>query len=214
MAMTGALLGILLAGKIVPKGTILAPTAAPLFLVGARLAEVFTQVGYGPSVYFEGLLARQVGYAVRLNVSVLESATALVIFVCMLALPRWAAKRRIVLTDGKRCCAFLILYGITQIFMESLRKDRHLIWGFTKAQQIMAILMVFIALIVLARNAKEKYRAVLTTLCAVVPLVALEFALDRADVSILLLYSVYLIILVAYLCAVYRMFSRWLASET
>ena len=213
MAMTGALLGILLAGKFAPKGAVLAPTAAPLFLAGARLSEVFTQVGYGPSVYFEGLLARQVGYAVRLNVSVLESIAALVIFACMLMLPRWAAKRRLALTDGKRFSAFLMLYGITQIFMESLRKDRHLIWGFTKAQQIMAILIVLGVLLALSAGKAAKRRTFITTLCAVAPLVGLEFALDRADVSIWLLYSAYIIILAAYMTAAYRIFVRSLEHQ-
>lgn len=208
MAMTGALLGMLLAVKLAPQGARLMPAAAPLFVAGARLAEVFTQVGYGPSVYFEGFLAKQVGYAVRLNVSVLESAAALVIFACMLLLPRWAARRRLALDSRGRVCAFLILYGVTQIFMESLRKDRHMIWGFTKAQQIMAILMVFIALLVLAKNAAQKRRALITTLCAAAPLVALEFALDKVDISVWLLYAVYLLILAAYLRAAVRMFCQ------
>lgn len=213
MAMTGALAGILLAARFVPEGASLVPTAAPLFLAGARLSELFTQIGYGPSVYFEGILTRQVGYSVRLNVSLLESAIALLIFACMLMLPRWAARRKLVLSDAKRICAFLLLYGITQILMESLRKDRHLIWGFTKAQQILAILTVLCVLLILAKGKKNKRRALLTTLCAVIPLVGLEFALDRADVPILLLYGAYLIILIAYLCACYRMFCRFLAPN-
>lgn len=213
MAMTGALAGILLAVKLAPEGAAMAPTAAPLFVAGARLSEVFTQVGYGPSVYFEGLLSRQVGYAVRLNVSLLEAALALVIFICVLLLPRWTAKRKLKLSDGKRLCAFAILYGVSQIFMESLRKDRHMIWGFTKAQQILAILLVLGTLMILAKDGKAKRHALLITLCAAVPLVVLEFALDRADVSIWLLYGVYLLILAAYLWGACRMLRRSLAPD-
>lgn len=213
MAMTGALAGLLLAVKLAPEGAVLAPVAAPLFVAGARLSEMFTQMGYGPSVYFDGVLARQVGYAVRLNVSLVEAAVALVIFACMLLLPRFAARRHLALTDGRRICAFVLLYGITQILMESLRKDRHMIWGFTKAQQILAILMVLGTLLLLAKGAKEKRRVLLTTLCAAAPLVALEFALDRADVPILLLYAAYLIILIAYLRAVYLMYCQALARK-
>ncbi|MGN0776682.1 MAG: prolipoprotein diacylglyceryl transferase family protein [Candidatus Ventricola sp.] len=213
MAMTGALAGVLLAVKLVPEGAALVPAAVPLFVAGARLSEVFTQVGYGPSVYFEGPLSRQVGYAVRLNVSLLEAAAALVIFVCVLLLPRWAARRKLEMSDGKRLCAFLIFYGVSQIFMESLRKDRHMIWGFTKAQQIMAILLVFGALMVLAKGGKEKRHALVITLCAAAPLVVLEFALDRADVSIWLLYGAYLLILAAYLWGACRMLCRSMAPE-
>lgn len=213
MAMTGAVLGMLLACKLAPEGMAIAPAAAPLFIAGARFSEVFSQVGYGPSVYFEGFMARQVGYAVRLNVSVLEGAMALVIFTLVLLLPRWAKRRGLALTDGRRMCAFLILYGITQLLMESLRKDRHMIWGFTKAQQIMAILIVLGVLLALSAGKAAKRRTFITTLCAVAPLVGLEFALDRADVSIWLLYSAYIIILAAYMTAAYRIFVRSLEHQ-
>ena len=213
MAMTGALAGMLLAGKLAPERMGLFPVAAPIFLTGARLSEGFTQMGCGPSVGFEGLLARQAGYAVRLNVSLLEACTALVLLACALMLPRWAARRRLALTDGRRVQAFLILYGITQIAMESLRKDRHMIWGFTKVQQILAIVMVLGALLALAQGKAEKRRALLGTLCAAAPLVGLEFALDRADVSVLLLYGAYGLVLLLYLCFAYRMFRRALSRQ-
>ena len=139
MAMTGALLGMLLACRLAPEGTCLAPTAMPLFVMGARLAEGVTQLGYGPSVGLEGVLARPVGYAVRLNVSLLEAGAALVILICALLLPRWAERRKLRMTEGERLAVSVMLYGISQIFMESLRKDRHMIWGFTKVQQILAV---------------------------------------------------------------------------
>ena len=212
MAMTGAIAGILLAGKLIPDGLRLIPVAAPIFIAGARFSEAFTQLGYGPSVYFEGLLTRQVGYAVRLNVSLLEGTMALVILICILLLLHWASRHQVALGNKQGICAFLILYGITQIFMESLRKDRHMIWGFTKAQQILAILLVFGALLCLASGKKEKGRVWLVTLCCVVPLIGLEFALDRADVPILVLYGAYLLILAAYLWASYRIYRRSLAT--
>lgn len=208
MAMTGALLGILLAGKFAPRGAALAPFAMPLFLAGARLCEIQTQLGYGPSVDFEGMLSRQIGYAVRLNVSLLEAAAALIIFICMLLWVRRAARQNLVLSEKTKICAFLIFYGVTQIFMESLRKDRHLIWRFTKVQQILSIVMILCALLYLAKSSRERRHAVAITLCAAAPLVALEFALDRADVSIFLLYGAYLIVLVAYLKAAYAMLRR------
>lgn len=214
MAMTGAIAGILLAGKLIPDGMLLIPVAAPLFIAGARFSEFSTQIGYGPSVYFEGILTRQVGYAVRLNVSLLEAAMALVILICILLLLRWASHHQITLGNKHRIGAFLILYGISQIFMESLRKDRHMIWGFTKAQQILAILLVFGSLLYLASGKKEKGRVWLVTLCCVIPLIGLEFALDRADVPILVLYGAYLLILAAYLWASHRIFWRSLKNTS
>lgn len=214
MAMTGAILGALLAVRMAPGGKALAPTALPLFVAGARLSERFTQIGYGPSVSMEGMLARQVGYATRLNVSVLEAVMALVIFLCVVLLPRWAQRRRLELTDDDRLRAFVLLYGISQIFMESLRRDRHMVWGFTKVQQILAILMVLITLLMMAKDAPGRLHALRITLLAAVPLIALEFALDRADVSILLLYGVYLLILALYLRGVYRVFRQSLPSRS
>ena len=212
MAMTGVILGALLAGRIVPEGAALAPTALPLFVVGARLSELHTQIGYGPSVSMEGMLARQVGYATRLNVSVLEAVTAMVIFLCILLLPRWAKRRGLALTDAARLRAFVLLYGISQVFMESLRRDRHMVWGFTKVQQILAILLVLAALIMMAKDKAGRLHALRITLAAAVPLVALEFALDRADVSILLLYGAYFLILALYLRGVLRLFRQSLPS--
>ena len=111
------------------------------------------------------------------------------------------------MTEGERLAVSVMLYGISQIFMESLRKDRHMIWGFTKVQQILALLLVLGVLLARARDGKGRKRAIAATLCAAVPLIALEFALDRADVSILLLYGAYLLILTAYLWAAWRMFA-------
>ena len=212
MAMTGAIAGILLAGKLIPDGRSLIPVAAPVFIAGARLSELFIQLGYGPSVDFEGILTQQVGYATRLNVSLLEAAMALVILICILLLLRWASHRQMTLGNKHPICAFLILYGISQLLMESLRKDRHMIWGFTKAQQIFAILLVLGALLYLASGKKEKGRVWLASLCCVVPLIGLEFALDRVDVPILILYGAYLLILAAYLWASYRIFQHSLKS--
>ena len=212
MAMSGAIAGILLAGKLVPDGRRLIPAAAPLFIAGARFSELLTQMGYGPSVSFEGFLTLQVGYATRLNVSLLEAAMALVILICILLLPRWASHRRLTLGNKHGICAFSILYGISQLFMESLRKDRHMIWGFTKAQQILAILLVFGSLLYLASGKKAKCRVFLVSLCCAGCLIGLEFALDRVDVPILVLYGAYLLILAVYLWASYRVFRRSLTS--
>ena len=208
MAMTGALAGILLSSRFAQEGEPLAPIAAPLFLIGARLSEMFSQLGYGPSVDFDGALTRQIGYTVRLNVSLLEAAVALVILILILVLPGWAARRGRVLTDGRRICAFLIFYGVAQILMESLRRDRHMVWGFTKAQQILAILLVLGTLLSLAGTAKRRCIALAGTVCAAAVLVGLEFALDRADVSAWMLYSIYLLVIGAYLWFAWRFFSR------
>lgn len=208
MAITGALAGILLAGRLSREGEPLASIAAPLFLIGARLSEMFSQLGYGPSVDFEGVLTRQIGYTVRLNVSLLEAALALIILILILLLPGWAVRRGRRLTDGRCVCAFLIFYGVSQILMESLRRDRHMVWGFTKAQQILAILLVLGTLLSLADTAKRRCIALAGTACAAAVLVGLEFALDRADVSAWLLYSIYLLVIGAYLWFAWRFFSR------
>ncbi|MBP3656840.1 MAG: prolipoprotein diacylglyceryl transferase [Clostridia bacterium] len=212
MAMTGALLGILLAGRFAPEGARLAPVAAPLFVAGARLSEAFAQIGHGPSVGFSGILSRRMGFAVRLNVSLIEAVVALIILACILLLPRWAAARKVRLATGSRVCAFLLLYGVTQILMESLRKDRHMIWGFTKAQQILALLLVIGAMLYIARGKRNVRGVLIASILATIPVVILEFALDRADISIWLLYVVYIAILAAFLRYLIGVFVRALPS--
>ena len=88
-----------------------------------------------------------------------------------------------------------------------------MIWGFTKAQQIFVMLLVLASLLYLASGKKEKGRVWLVSLCCALPLIGLEFALDRADVPILVLYGAYLLILAAYLWASYRIFRRSLTSR-
>ena len=76
------------------------------------------------------------------------------------------------------------------------------------------LMMVLITLLMMAKDAPGRLHALRITLLAAVPLIALEFALDRADVSILLLYGVYLLILALYLRGVYRVFRQSLPSRS
>lgn len=215
MAMTGALAGILLAAMLVKPCRRMAALAAPLFVAGARFGERYTQVlGMGPTVKFRNFLTRQSSFSARLDVSLLEMAAALIIFLAVaLFVLRGRDRRGASGRDGWALALFFILYGAAQVLMESLRKDQHLIWSFTKAQQITAILMAFGGLLYAAAVKRQYLRAFLYTLAAAAPLVGLEFALDKADVNNLWLYAAYILILAAYLFASLRLFKKNLEAQ-
>ncbi len=188
MCMTGALLGILLTGKKHPREAAL---ACPVFVFGARLAEMRTDgLGTGIRMGAASFLTRHAGFTERLNVNLLEAAAALVIFAAV-----WFRRNRKEGMTGVPL--FLFLYGVTQVLMESLRRDQHLLWGFVKVQQITAMVMAFAGLME-AVPKEKRLKAFLMTLGTAAALVALEFALDRANLPDGLLYGPYIAVLAAY----------------
>ncbi len=94
---------------------------------------------------------------------------------------------------------FFLLFGTAQILMESLRADRHMIWGFVKAQQVLAMLMATGGLVILAKRVQRIPAAVVASAAAAAAAFGLEKALDRLDISPLLLYGAYVLALGAYL---------------
>ena len=179
MMMTGALLAAVIAGWAVKPARRMIPLALAVFLFFARIGEIHTQMGYGTSVQFHHFMARKVSiFAMRLNVNYIEAAAALLILAAVLiARKAWRWRR-----DTRRTVIFFyFLYGCLQVLMESLRKDQHAIWGFTKAQQIISMVMALVCLLLMARDRKDRLAAIGLTLPTAGLLVALEFALDKLD---------------------------------
>lgn len=188
MCMTGAIAGILIAGRKHPREAAL---GCPVFVFGARLAELTTDsLGTGARMGFSSFLTRHVGYTDRLNVCLIEAAAALLIFAALYL----RRGRKAGLTGMP---LFLFLYGVSQVLMESLRRDQHMLWGFVKAQQIAAMLMAFAGLLLAAQKRKWP-RILVLSLAAAAALTALEFALDRANLPDGLLYGLYIAVLAGY----------------
>ena len=202
MAMSGALLGgALCCAWFRKKGADTSPAAPAfaLFVCFARLGERAAGIGYGRDVAFEGFFSVMDTYGPVLDVSRIEALFALMLCIALLGL-RFAGRA----SKGDMAPLFFLLYGAAQILFESLRADRHMIWGFVKAQQIFALLFAGAAA---ARLQGTKKRALLslvpTALLAAVSF-GIEKALDRLDIALPILYGAYFVVLCAYVFAALR----------
>lgn len=131
----------------------------------------------------------------RLNTYLLESFAALVLAIVML----WDLRgnRR----AGNTFLLFLILFGASQVLMESLRKDGHMtVKAFVRLEMIMSMMLLGSGIIALfIRNLKRRpalsWAALLTVLAAVGLGVLIEFKIDRSQISHYLLYMAFIAVL-------------------
>ena len=130
-----------------------------------------------------------------LNTYLLESLIALVLAIVLLR--DLGMKRR----GGDTFLKFLLLFGATQVLMESLRYDRHMtVRAFVRLEMIMAMMLLGTAVILLAvRNLKTRRGLALAGLISI-PLtvglgVLIEFMIDRSTVSHYLLYAAFIAVL-------------------
>ena len=206
-SLVGALLGMLLAawaaeklmrvpGRLLVDGLAL---ALPAGILVERLCETGTGMGMGrsiatPALMFLGVEDVYTGEWVH-PVYLYEAALAAIIGLALLA---WVLRRRGATgAPGDLCGVFLLLFGVTQMVMECLRNDLHMVVHFVPVQQVAELLMV---LAVLAHWWKRLRRAQgvkkgrtllvwpVTAVCVGVA-VAMEFLVDRGPDK-LLYYSV------------------------
>ena len=200
--MGGIALAAWLTGRVTRQGTarILDGAAAPfaLFTAIARGAESLAGVGLGEYIeeWFDPFFGRsmieledssffqQFPFGVldadelwRFPVFLLEAAAALVIFVLLLKIKT----RR----DGTKALLFLGIYASLQTFLESIRIDLELRWGFVKINQLLVLpAMALIVLVCVLRTpkAERSFRDFalpvlgIVLCCGVV--MAMEFALE------------------------------------
>ena len=200
-ALLGACMGGILAARLMKKQParlldLLAP-ALLLFVACERLGEGYIE-GFGVSrtltdSLLEGTFLTVGGdYGWRLATYHLESFTALVLSLVLL----WdlTRKRR----AGDTFVLFLLLYGATQVLLESLRYDQHMtVKAFVKLQQIMDMMLLGAGVTILSvRNWKTRrglaLAAVIALGLAVGVGVAIEFMIDRTKISHYVLYLCFL----------------------
>ena len=128
------------------------------------------------------------------NVWLIEAICALAIFIALAALIRFTQAR-----PGDCFAVFILLYGASQVLLESLRADRHMILGFVKVQQVFAMLMTAGGFVFFAQRIYKTTLAVCLSVLTAGIVFLLEKALDRLDISALILYTGYIILLVAYM---------------
>lgn len=155
LSMMGALLGISLAAFITTKvkkakfGTLMDAMAvsAGTFLVAARLGEVFTTLGRGKTINAawmrdSGLFGIREAWSEDVFHAVFRyeavfAALILIVMVCLY----YSKKIRAAARPGDLALVFGALFGASQVVMESLRDDGHLLWGFVRASQVISIFL-------------------------------------------------------------------------
>lgn len=213
-SLAGGFLGVLLAAWLTAKQAKLpmrdvlnaAAAALLLFLACERFAERLTTEGVGGFVEAEGLqgfpFAVQDEYGDhRFAVFFWEGLTALGLAAALHISRR--AEDRDVFQQG------MLLFGATQLFWESLRQDNFLRFGFVRVNQLFAIALVLAAVLLWLKRAglKRGVNAAVAAgyLAGVGVLVAIEFGLDKSQLSNALLYAVMAIILVGMIVGGYAL---------
>lgn len=150
-SMTGALVGVMLAAVLaakwsrIPTGVMLDAAAfgMPAALVIERLAEPLCEMGWGKqfqSSAFDFMADWTQGMH---PVFAYEAIAAVIIGLGML---RYAQRRRVGKGDALGC--FLLLYGVAQTVLESLRDDGHMkVIHFVRVNQVAAITLTVAVLI-------------------------------------------------------------------
>lgn len=207
-AMVGALLGAVLAALLCARITgqkaanvldVLVP-ALLIFIAFERVGEGFTVLGISrPLVYdaFKGsFLAQMDDYDAYLRTWILEAAVAVVLsVVCAVLLKK--EKR-----TGDTARKGALLFFLTQVFLESLRYDQHLKYGFVGVQHVLYYLLASALVIYFARRAikggAKKTLPIVACVYMVVGaglLILIEFMIDRTSINRFLLYFGYAVLL-------------------
>ena len=200
-SVTGAFLGALAAAALVeklcrvPRGTLLDGVAlgAPAALIIERLSEPATELGIGRYVDTDWLAFLGSMTGGRHPVYLYEAVIAAVIGLALVipALRRGGTKHR-----GDLMLIFLTLYGTSQVVMESLRDDAHMVIYFIRINQIAALLMAVTAFVIWmvrwARKGAKKPQLILcgaAVTAAIAQGVVQEFAVD-SNPNLLLEYGI------------------------
>ena len=175
--------------------------ALPVIVCFARFAEEWSGGGLGMSVDTAGVFAVAERFGAKLCVRRIELLAAALIYIALLV---YRAKKR--LSGSRLLAASCFLFGALQLLLESLRADRHMIWGFVKAEQVLSLLLSTGALLwALKGDRRRQAFSVLAGVLVAGVVFGLEKALDRLNVSALLLYAIFAILIVGYIVFGYRM---------
>ncbi|MGN0777617.1 MAG: prolipoprotein diacylglyceryl transferase family protein [Aristaeellaceae bacterium] len=200
-SVTGAFAGVVIAAALVEHmtrtrhGVLLDGVAlgAPVSLIIERLSEPAMELGIGRYVDTEGLAFLGSLTDGRHPVYLYEAVLALAIGVVLACM---VLRRRGVRHPGDLLLTFLTLYGTSQVVMESLRDDAHMVIYFIRINQIAALLMAVTAFVLwvvrwVRRGAKKPHVAVccILVLAAIAQGVVQEFAVD-SNPNLLLEYGI------------------------
>ena len=194
----GALAGVLGAkiGKA-PAGQVLDQVAPALMLFAffAALANLTLPAGFGPETEETlPVLTVLAGSSYRMNTALLCLLPPAAL--CLL-LPRLSFLKKA--RPGVSFALTAFCYSGSMIFLESLRRDGHMLWGFVHAEMVFSLLFALAGLLFLAQGAKRIPLAGIATIVLAGLVVLIEFALDRSNLSDIGLYAIYFLFISAYL---------------
>ncbi len=194
MSMPGVIAGLVLAAALTARlmktrfANVMDAVAVPfgLMMTALRFGEQFTELGVGaavdegfatakwPWLFLESRMGVMVEY--RMNVWLYEALMGLVIFA--VAVLCW---RKMKNHAGDTALVVLSLYGASQILLESMRDDGHMLIIFLRIGQLAAFLLPAICCGILSRRVKNKKKVVIAWIVVVLcvaAVAALEFSLD------------------------------------
>ncbi|NMD38778.1 MAG: hypothetical protein GYA87_08895 [Christensenellaceae bacterium] len=194
-SLTGLLLGLLLSLSLIKKYARdyiklynASFAALGVFISIIRLAERFTNVGIGKSLSDDvtGIFVIKDAWGFSsIAVYKIEALIALIIAIILITLFIKLYNKKSSINYPYIVWLFFILYGGTQVIMESIRNDGHMMLLFVHAQQIFAFAMpVIVSIIVLKQLRKKNIKTSLNVIAPISFIIllalgmALEFVLD------------------------------------
>ncbi len=179
--------------------------AALLVLAGVRISEVFTTSGIGGYVDNEALqwfpLAVQNAYGEY--VAPIFFWEALAALLLCFGLIRWMQKSK--RPRGDAALLAMLIFGGTQILLESLRADDLLRFGFVRVNQLFCVGLVLLPITRWARRGKLSrmgWAALgLSAVVSVMLLALVEFGLDKSPIENWILYLVMTLAILAQISA-------------
>ncbi len=165
-----------------------------LFIFFERLGEGFIRdFGISRSLIYgtlEGTFFVQQDLDSYLRTWIFEAALALILFFVVL---------RIGATDDRPGYTFskgIMLFGATQVLMESLRYDAHLMFSFVGVQHVLSMVLLAVPVLVFAKRALKTKKGLAIASIIMIPVVVgilifLEFQIDRTETNRYLLYGLY-----------------------
>ncbi len=201
-ALIGACIGAIAAAKIMKRPPaalldLLSP-AMMLFVACERLGEGHID-DFGISrplvgdLFKGSFLAIEGDYDWVLATYLIEAFAALALVLALLWDTNKKSRRA-----GNTFLLFLLLFGASQVIMESLRFDQHMHLSFVGLQQVIAMLLLAAGVTVLALRRMRDKRGMAIAALVLLPVVAgigvgLEFAIDRTTMNRFLLYALFIL---------------------
>lgn len=192
---------------------------AALMLMGLRAAEYFTGQGLGDyleeeSQHFFPLGVMNQYESWQVPVFLYEAVAAFLILLTLLWMIRRGQQ-----AEGTTAGAFILLLGLSQIMLESLREDEFIRFGFVRFNQLMAAATAGTVLFLRLRRESRAYGRdmayalrMAVFLLGIIMCILIEFALDKSTIPNEILYLIMMLTLVMMGTACFWRSRRTIAS--